>query len=73
MVAIQRTEPEAGNAETMVGVTMDWYTAVGLAAILHKVAKNLRAGDPASPEADCLTALAKAYAEACASAVKGNG
>jgi hypothetical protein len=73
MVAIQKTEPEAGNAETMVGVTMDWYTAVGLAAILHKVAKGLRANDAASPEADCLTALAKAYAEACASAVKGNG
>jgi hypothetical protein len=73
MVAIQKTEPEAGERGPLIGVTMDWYTAVGLAAILHKVAKGLRANDPKSPEADCLTALAKAYAEACASAVKGNG
>jgi hypothetical protein len=70
MVAIQKTEPEAGERGPMIGVTMSWDTAVGMSAILHKVAKNLKAADPNDREANALDALSRSYSEACAEALK---
>jgi hypothetical protein len=70
MVAIQKTEPETGERGPMIGVTMSWDTAVGMSAILHKVAKHLTAADPNNREAKVLDALSRAYSEACAKALK---